>query len=100
MVICAITWRGTYDCGHISYGSGSLFKFKTTSYAYLGGSPYNSGFTGKIVDVRYYDTSCIDMSALDSDGATTVKSLVLERRCALECWGLCFGPDTTSCTGL
>ena len=52
-----------------------------------------------MVDFRYYDTTSINNSD-DTVSNTNAYNLAITRRCANECWGLCFGPDTTSCTGL
>ena len=50
------TWRGTasYDT---QIFADDIVTFDSDSVAYLGGSPYSPGITGKFVDVRYYDTT-------------------------------------------
>ena len=47
---------------------------------------------GKLVDVRFYDSSCY----------TTAQAqfLAVNRRCASTCWNSCWGPDEESCSGL
>ena len=91
MRFCYTSWRGTSICETESL-TGDIYTFDTDGTAYFGGSPYDQGILGKLVDVRYYDTSCY----------TTAEAqlLAVNRRCSSPCWYTCWGPDDKSCSGL
>ena len=36
--------------------------FDTKSIVYIGGSPYSAGIVGKVVDVRFYDSTSHDVA--------------------------------------
>ena len=91
MRICFTSWQGTSTCGTESL-SGDIYPFETTSTAYFGGSPYGGNIVGKLVDIRFYDTSCYTTSQ--------AQFLASNRRCASPCWNSCWGPDDKSCSGL
>ena len=61
MRVCYTSWRGTSTCDTESL-TGDILTFEPDSTAYLGGSPYDQGIVGKLVDVRFYDASCYTTS--------------------------------------